>query len=286
MTTYKEIEEAFSSWAYNEANIRAAIVVGSRARAHKSADRWSDLDLIFFTTTPDAYLVNTAWVAKMGEVWVQVETSAQLGNPEWLVLYAGGFKVDYMIAPATDTLRRLMESLAYDPLVRRGYRILFDKDNSGADELELPVETRCVQQPTEAEFLDVVKRVWLFGERTAKVLRRGELWRANHLCHNRLKGYLLDLMEWQACAVYGEEHDTWRNGRFLHEWATPRASAKLPHTFGGYDKDDLWRALLETMELACDLARETAAIWQYDYPAESEQQIMAWIRTLERDRHT
>jgi aminoglycoside 6-adenylyltransferase len=278
--SYAKIEETFVAWVTNEPNIRAALVVGSYARTHKSADEWSDLDLIFFTTTPDAYFANNEWLHQMGEVWLSVPNEALASNPEWLVLYRGGFKVDYMIAPATDTLYRLVQAPLYEPALRRGYRVLIDKDQSGADKLVLPYATRCFEPPTPAAFSDLVKRLLLFGERTAKVLSRGELWRAKYLCDNLLKNYLLLLLEWHACAVNGMEHDTWRNGRFLHDWVCPKAAARLPPTFATYDIEDMWRATLATLELGCHLARETAALWQYDYPQQTEQEVLAWIRTL------
>jgi aminoglycoside 6-adenylyltransferase len=278
--SYKQIETNFLGWAKNETNIRAAIVIGSRARAHKPADQWSDLDIIFFTTTPDVYYSNSDWLADMGDVWLQVQNMALTGSPEWLVVYRGGFKVDYLIGPATDTLNQLTQSDIYEPALRRGYRILFDKDQSGAEAVRRPYEPYCLQQPTPAEFAEVVTRLLLFSERTAKVLLRGELWWSKHLVDTKVKKYLLRLLEWHACAVYGEKHDIWHNGRFLHEWIHPDAAKALPGTFATYDIEDMWRATLATVELGCWLARETAVLWEYDYPHQTEQEIMAWIRKL------
>jgi aminoglycoside 6-adenylyltransferase len=278
--SYSEIEKKFVAWATKEPNIRAAIVVGSYARSYKTADEWSDLDLIFFTTTPDIYFANNNWLREMGDFWLCVTNEALGSNPEWLVLYRGGFKVDYLIAPATGTLRQMVEAPLYEPALRRGYRVLFDKDESGANTFTLPFQPNCCEKPTPAEFTDLVNRLLLFSERTAKILSRGELWRAKYLCDNRLKEYLLVLLEWHACAIYGAGHDTWRHGRFLHDWIDPTISAALPATFAAYDVDDMWRATLATAELGCRLARETAERLAYDYPHQVEQEMLAWIRHL------
>jgi aminoglycoside 6-adenylyltransferase len=278
--SYQQIETNFLGWARNETNIRAAIVIGSRARTHKPADQWSDLDIIFFTTTPDAYYNNSEWLAEMGDVWLQVRNLALAGSPEWLVVYRGGFKVDFLIGPATDQLHRLVQNDIYKPALRRGYRILFDKDESGAEAIDSPYEPYCLERPAPAEFAEVVSRLLLFAERTAKVLSRGELWRSKQLVDTRLKHYLLRLLEWHACAVHGEKHDIWRNGRFLHEWIHPDAARALPHTFATYDIEDMWRALLATAELGCWLAQETAVLWEFDYPYQTEQEIVAWIHNL------
>lgn len=70
-------------------------------------------------------------------------------------------------------------------------------------------------------------------------------------------------MEWHAHATRGFGHDTWMRGRFLEEWADPRAVAALPGIFAHYDAGDIGRALLATMEVFHWLAMETAERWSY-----------------------
>ncbi len=47
-------------------DIRAAIVIGSRARVERPADEWSDLDIIVFTTAPEYYLSKVDWLENIG----------------------------------------------------------------------------------------------------------------------------------------------------------------------------------------------------------------------------
>jgi aminoglycoside 6-adenylyltransferase len=279
--SYEQVEASFVSWANKEPNIRAAIVNGSRARSYKPADEWSDLDIILFTTTPDAYSDNTGWLSEMGDIWLMVKTIALEASPEWLVIYEGGVRVDYQIEPATGTLRQLVQRPIYEPALRRGYRILFDKDESGAETLSYTYRTMCYTLPSPAEFTELVTRLLLFAERTARVLCRGELWWAKELCDIKMKECLLQLLEWHACATNGQEHDIWRNGRFLHDWITPDAAAALPATFATYEIADIRRAMLATVDLGCQLARETAEIWRYDYPHQAEAKILDWIHSLD-----
>ncbi len=55
-------------------------------------------------------------------------------------------------------------------------------------------------------------------------------------------------------------------GRFLEEWADPRAVAELPRAFAHYDSDDVWRALLVTMDLFRWASLETAERLHFTYP--------------------
>jgi aminoglycoside 6-adenylyltransferase len=74
------------------------------------------------------------------------------------------------------------------------------------------------------------------------------------------------MMEWHARAMKGQDYDTWMRGRFLEEWADPRALEELPETFAHYDKDDVWHALFATMDLFRWLSVETAERLGYSYP--------------------
>ena len=69
-------------------------------------------------------------------------------------------------------------------------------------------------------------------------------------------------------------------GRFLEEWADPRALEALPSTFAAYDADDLGRALLATLELFRWLAIETAERWGYPYPTRIDQRVTVWLLKL------
>lgn len=75
------------------------------------------------------------------------------------------------------------------------------------------------------------------------------------------------MMEWHARAMKGLHYDTWMRGRFLEEWADPRAVEELTKAFAHYDKDDIWRALFATMDLFRWLSVETAESSGYSYPA-------------------
>jgi len=61
-TSMKQLEERFVAWANTRPDIRAAIVIGSRARVERPADEWSDLDIVFFTNNPHYYLSKTDWL--------------------------------------------------------------------------------------------------------------------------------------------------------------------------------------------------------------------------------
>ncbi|HYN88985.1 MAG TPA: aminoglycoside 6-adenylyltransferase [Ardenticatenaceae bacterium] len=283
---YTQLEQKVLAWAEALGDIRAAIVVGSRARLDHPADEWSDLDLILFTTDPAAYVTNTDWLAAIGEVWLAVLDQTGRGDPEWLVLFEGALKVDFVLAAVTDgdagarpSVWQMMAASPYRRVFRRGVRVLFDKNAPGSQSSPPVPEQPPERHPSLEELTALVEHVLYDGVRAAKLLRRGDLWRAKRLCDCDLKQRLLSLIEWHARALYGLERDVWHGGCFLEEWANRQALAALPATFAAYDRDDLQRGLLATLELCRRLAMETAERLGYAYPSGSDGRIMSWVRT-------
>ena len=95
-----------------------------------------------------------------------------------------------------------------------------------------------------------------------------------------LKRLLLQMLEWHARAAYGWDYDTWHGGRFLEQWADPRAVQGLRQAFAYYDEDDVGRALLATMDLFRWLATETAQRLGYPYPAAAEERVTELVAGL------
>ena len=88
------------------------------------------------------------------------------------------------------------------------------------------------------------------------------------------------MLEWHAQTEHGPEHDTWHGGRFLEEWADPRAVASLADTCSTYDIADVERALFATLGLFRRLALETATRLGTDYPSLTDQLVTEWLQSL------
>lgn len=281
-TTYAQLECNFVAWAEEGADIRSAIVIGSRARREQPADEWSDLDIILYATDPAVYAANPDWLSALGEVWLPHLNDTFAGEAEWLVLFAGGLKADFILSTAKGPLQQTINQSPYQVVLRRGVRVLFDKDAPDSP-LTLPEAwLASPPHPPQDEFLVLVNQVFLSATRAAKLLKRGELWGAKYQCDTDMKRHLLTMLEWHARATHGPNHDTWYDGRYLDQWADPQARADLPATFAAYDASDLWRALFATLDLFRRLAIETAEQLNYAYPIQAERHINAWLEEIYR----
>jgi aminoglycoside 6-adenylyltransferase len=284
---YENLIAKFIPWAEDREDIRAAVVIGSRGRgANHPADEFSDLDIILVVADPRPYIATGGWVEAIGVPWLAfVEATPDGRISERRVLFEGGLDVDFAFMPVEPVREMLKTSIDPDlaDMIRRGVRILVDKDGLAAQMLAAAPAAQPPQVPSEAEFLQVANDFWYHTVWTAKHLRRGELWWAKGCCDGYLKARLLSMLEWHARATRGAEHDTWMRGRFLEEWADPRAVMELRRAFARYDTDEIWRALAATMDLFRWLSVETAGRWGYTYPTFGAERAAELVGKLQAE---
>ncbi|MFX1318212.1 MAG: aminoglycoside 6-adenylyltransferase [Promethearchaeota archaeon] len=293
---YKQVEKQFVKWAKTQDHIRAAMVVGSQARTGVPADKWSDLDIIIFSTNHNILIDSAEWVGEFGNpVITFIEPTADGEGDERRVLYDNGLDVDFAVDPIQyiqDTNKHGMTpELARElaNIIGRGIRVLIDKDKimdkfiTEFKKYKLPPPS----PPTEQEYLERVNDFWYHTVWAAKKLRRGELWEGKACIDSYMKGRcLLPLMEWHAHLTQGREHDTWFRGRFIERWANPRIIADLRGAFAHYDEEDVWQALANTMQLFRWISREVAQKLHYTYPIDADQFASRWVTAAYWDRDT
>ena len=286
MLTYQDLEARLAREVARRPDVHALIVVGSRARTDHTADAWSDLDLVMFCVDTSIYMDDAGWLAMLGEPRLMILDHPDHHQPEWFIVLPGGLRVDIMLVQvpveAGDAipLSHLLETFPYQDVLRRGVRVLFARTESEQFDPGEPVGDNQPEYPSAAAFRDLVSRMFFEALRAAKLVARGDLWRAKQSCDCACKALLLTMLEWYAHALHGLEHDVWYDGRFIERWAEPDVVAVLPQTFARYDRADMHRALQATLQLFGQVGRDTAAQLGYTYPAASEQQILADIAEM------
>jgi aminoglycoside 6-adenylyltransferase len=303
---YEQLIARFVAWAETQPDLRAALIVGSRAREDRPADEWSDLDVILVVTEPERYLAKTDWLENIGNPWITfIEKTGTGEEKERRVLFEGGLDVDFIPLPAKkmQPLARLLQArgrfpqilkllprslskqvkqgiAAFSDVARRGVKVLVDKDGIAEPLISAIAEAPALAPPTQDEFLNLANDFWYHAVWTAKKLRRGELWTAKGCSDSYMKWRLLRMIEWHTRAKNSFEYDTWHGGRFLERWADPRIVEGLRDAFAHYDEDDLWRRLLATMDLFRWVAIETAGLLEHAYPSSADEHATSLVKSL------
>lgn len=255
-TPVELIAAAAAEWASERDDVRALVLVGSQARADTPADRWSDLDLIFLLADPERYRHDASWIEEFGRPVVTFLEATFDGHWERRVLYETGEDVDFVLFPVS-VLERLEASENAADLLRRGYRVLVDREGLGERLERIASSTATRVTPAGRDLRELAGDFWYHALWTAKKLRRGEVYTAIDCLDGYMKARLVTLLEWHARAV-DPSVDTWHGGRFLERWADPAALAALERAFAHYDVRDVARGLWETIDLFQGLEEVTA----------------------------
>lgn len=172
---YENIERNFVSWAQTIEDIRAAFIVGSRARKDHPADEWSDMDIVFYTSEQNYYLSNHEWISNFGDICTSFASETAGGDPECLTLFKGGWQVDFVIH-TLDDLKLMVKHKIIPKNFYRGVKVLIDKDHIA--EYIMPQYNRAPQENplSEDNFLQTANMFWFMALYTAKQILRNELW--------------------------------------------------------------------------------------------------------------
>lgn len=272
------LQQRIIQWAESCPDLRALLVVGSQARRGRPADEWSDLDLMLLFRNPNPYLANQDWIRSLGPVLVLLPHETGEGDPEFLVLFEGGYKVDFVVYTA-DYLQEIVRTQHVPSVYLPGFIILVDKDGLAA-QLPLPPGTPpAMDKPSSQDFVRNVETFWYGALYVAKQIRRGNLWVVKYRDWT-MKEIMLTMLTWHTRATQGWDLETWHDGHAMAEWTDPQTWGELQHVFGQFSAADSWRALIATMDLFKRLAKEVAAAEEYSYPQAVDVKISNLIENL------
>lgn len=282
MTNYQTLQSSIIDACRESETIQAVILVGSRARNPKSVDDHADLDYLLFASDLSDITSLPGWIESLGTIWLPDFSLTGPGDPEWMVIFEGGLKADFVFLKLRpgQTLQAILPQIPYQGVLARGFQVMLDKTASGGEVSWTPDINETPTHPPQQDFRTANDAFLMAAARAARLIDRRDLWRAKFACDTELKKQLLTLLEWHAHAKNGLQHDTWYDGRNLAEWADPAALAALPETFAAYEAADLKRAFQATLTLYDRLAAETAAALHYPYPTPGQSAALKWLRSL------
>lgn len=268
--------EKFMTWAREQANIRAVILLGSRAREKSPADDYSDYDLDIYVTDHETYHDDDGSFAHaFGTVWVNRSEPRGDGFQEFMVLYEGGAKLDFSFV-AVSQLTQMTATQSLHFIYERGYQVLLDKDQLTTNLPPATGKLAIPPKPTEEDFQKVVHNYLYDVVYIAKQIARRQLWTVKHR-DMQTKRTLLQMLEWHTLARQNWVADIWHDGRFIADWVDGESKKGLDAVFAHYDARDSWRALIAQIALFDRVASETAQHLGYGYPKELRQSIVSYL---------
>ena len=295
----------FVAWCQAEHSVRGVILLGSAAQ-DSAVDPLADLDLLVIITHQRRFST-LEWLELIDPppLFSWTYQSPVGGETVRQAIYDGPLVVDIALVPTVQAFllglavlglsrhsllrRHVPASLtlqldAWLAITRRGTKVLLDK-NGLANRIAVSVAQVSPGVPTQEVYLNTVRSFFGLILWESKQLVRHELWMALETVDQQVKQCLLKMIEWHSIATHPELRDTWYGGRRIHEWADPRWVTALRQTWPTYGVEGAWDALLATLELFSNVAKETALSLGYQYPVDEELRIRSWIVDRRRTAH-
>jgi aminoglycoside 6-adenylyltransferase len=274
VSKYDTLAQKIVNWGHQTENIRALIILGSRARTSHPADELSDLDLLVITTNMKAFIASADWLQEFGSPLLSFTEPTFDSSYERRALFDDFLDVDFDLSEPGQFKESLKFGAVRD-IFQRGYHILLDKDDWTSIITNLdPAPPQQVSSP--AQISNEIQDYWFHVVWSAKKLQRGELWSAMNCLNCYLKNKLLHMIETHTILFAEGEIDMWHNGRILEKWSAPTISQRLPGSFADYDVQPLAAALQHQAALYHDLASQVAVKLNISYPHESVTTIQTW----------
>ena len=271
MTAAARILDRMVAWAGADPNVRALVLVGSRA-GPPPPDDLADIDVQVYAREREPFTTSDAWISEIGSPWLCVSDDYAEGGiavPTRLVIFEGGAKADFAFYPA-GAVSAAIET-------RRPHRTLVDKDRAFDRSGSGTRRARQSTPPGAGEFRRVVEEFWFEAYHVAKYLVRGELW----LAKSRdwaAKRFLLRMIAWHEAFVCGQLRDVDFTG--ARSTMSAETWEALQRTSAGSDREASWDATVAMMELFRRLAEETAPSLGLLYPAEIGDRMFEFILGL------
>lgn len=273
-------------WATNNPTIRTVLLTSSLTNPNAPQDDFSDLDIELIMEDLPAFLEDDSWLSTFGKVIAKVvenEEAFDGHNAMRMVLYDDYVKVDFKLCSKAVFIADVnSEELPEDWDV--GYKVLVDKDGLTHHMKPPTYQAVVIKKPTEQRFNQLFNDFWWDMTYVAKCLARDNIFYAKFMSEDVMRtDYLVPMIEWHIAAKHNWNITTNKHGRLFKEYLPPALWERVAATFSGSDIADNWRALLAYADVGHDLGVELAAILGYQYPAQLEKDIRAYLAYVRKD---
>lgn len=275
------LERKIEAWAREQPDVRAALLIGSRATPQGARDRHSDHDVVLFLEPDSRMTRSDDWLNAFGRPLIVLRESTEHRGeivPTRLVQYRGGHRIDFTLSRAV-FLRRIADQGTLPDWLAAGYRVLLDRDGDAARLPPPSAGAYVPRPPTAEEYRRLVEEFWWETLYVGKYVGRGELIPARYSLEVVLRyECLIPMLEWYVQIPRAWEQSVGVRGRGLRWLLEPEDRERLDATYAGDTLASHQAALEAMMGLFRDAARAVARDLGFRYPAMLDDET---VRLLE-----
>ncbi|KIO77840.1 hypothetical protein TH53_06790 [Pedobacter lusitanus] len=290
----------FEIFIENNKDIQAVISFGSSGNIR--SDKYSDVDLVLFTSSPSKYINenDSQWTADLGNVlsrvvfrdlvnYVEVNKLVMETGPalDLLIIDIAVFTKMVEYRQTGDTLNlpaqllKLTDTYTYriHYQLKRGYKMVFDaSDVQRTIDLMFKYEGGNEDRNlilNENTFESQYNRFWQTCYKVNTWLICDETQYAMITLDNILKRNLILVLQWQTLLEKNDKsYDVFYDGAKLKEWCDPAIVKDLFNIFSYNSKQEIRKAVLHTMRLYINFSHRVAASKGYTINQPLEKEVL------------
>ena len=269
------------AWARRDPRVRAALLMGSRARA-ELASRAGDLDFIIVVDEVEPFR-GGEWVKQLATPVIFYWEMAAFGNLKFSLLVDDLLPVDFAMLPASSGAEGVICWLTPPEGGRPAFaRPLYDEAGIGGP-LAAALQDPSAAHPNipEPRYRWLVNRFWYVTLGATLRAERGQLWYPHLVWGGLLLSTITRLFGWvhwdRASAA-----DPFRQGRRLETWAEPDDVERLLGLVKVSSPERMVDTLYRTALTFEALSRACAERYGFEYPVCAHDVILERIARAKR----
>ena len=278
MRTEEEMIALIQDVAFQEENIRAAYMEGSRTNSNAPKDIFQDYDIVYVVTTTKPFRENKEWINRFGKILYMhypednVFYPSDVGNCYgWQVQFADGNRMDLHVCTREYALEQL-----------ELYKILVDKDGIMPIPREITDQRYWVKEPTEMEFQCTCSDFWWCLNNVAKGLWRDELPYALDMINFAVRPQLKRLLEWKIGIENDYSVNVGKSGKYMKKYLSEKEYQQFLATYSIAEMESIWNSVFEMCDLFQGTAAELSKRKKYVYDFEQAKNSLSFLQHVRK----
>ncbi len=258
-------------FAESRADIRAALINGSRVNPNVKKDQFQDYDIVYITENSSKYKHNQSWISEFGNTLITQQNDIDLEDgtyPIFLMQFDDGNRIDLQFYPLNKVNERNEDSLE---------KVLIDKDGLIG---ELPVssdEIYLTSCPADEVLLKTINNILWCSTNVVKGLCRGEFNYAKRMQEQIIRADLNTVMRWYIADKHNWKINTGVFGKWMQAHLSKDEWEMYSDTCAGSDMEDVWKAMIKIIDLTNLFGNALTDSLGLVYPEKDEEGVRRYI---------
>ncbi len=277
MRTEQEMFNLILDYAKSNKKVRAVYMNGSRANPNAIKDKYMDFDIVFVVKDFESFVSNMSWIDVFGDrLILQMPETMRCpdgtGHFNWQMLFTDGNRIDLVLIPYEK-----QELIKHDSATV----VLLDKDNILPNFPPASDSDYIIKPPSKLYYDSCCNNFFWCMQNVAKGIKRDEFPYAFEMYNFIIGAEMNDMISWYIGCTNEFSVSTGKMGKYFKRYLSSDLYEQYLSLYvinGNYD--NFWECIFNACELFRNLAKQVAAVLNYEYNTKDDEGIMIYLQKL------